>query len=214
MIGRSGFGNVANALSNSERIFNITAGLSVLLWSALGMLTDANFMGITPVRLCISLLNLLVGLLFLTRSPLLKPGAPSSLIISLPSLLIAGLAFKLAPPTDLWPIYAELVFVTGALFTFISFIYLGRNFAVLPAVRGIVTQGPYLIIRHPAYAGEMLMIIGCFIAHPTLISVWPCLAAFPAVILRINAEEKILKEETVYQSYARHAPYRLLPGIW
>ncbi len=201
-------------MSKSERIFNILAGLSVLLWAVLGIVASTGSTHVTPVRICISLLNLFVGFLFLTRNPLVKQGTKSSILISLPSLLVAGLAFKLSPPTDLWPVYAELIFIVGALLTITSFIYLGRNFAVLPAVRDIVTQGPYHIIRHPAYAGESFMVIGCFIAEPTIVSVWPFLAVLPCIIMRIKAEEKILKEEDAYQNYAQQAVYRLFPGIW
>lgn len=200
-------------MSTSERAFNIIAGLSAFLWSVLGLLTNAATC-ITPVRVCISLLNLSVGFLFLTRTPLVKQGTQSSILISLPSFLVAGLAFKLSPSTDLWPVHAEIIFVIGTLLTLVSFIYLGRNFAVLPAVRGIVTQGPYLIIRHPAYAGEFLMVVGCFIANPTIVSVWTFLAALPCTVIRIKVEEKILQEEVAYQDYTQKVVYRLLPGIW
>ena len=177
-------------------------------------MTNAGVAPITPVRICVSAINFLVGFLFLTRSPLTRKGTTSSIIFSLPSFLVAGLTFKLSPPTDMWPVYAEILFILGTLFTITSFIYLGHNFAVLPGVRGIVTHEPYHLIRHPAYVGELFLVTSCFIANPTLVSVWPFLAALPCIMMRIKAEEKLLKTEKTYRDYADKTVYRLLPGIW
>jgi protein-S-isoprenylcysteine O-methyltransferase Ste14 len=79
----------------------------------------------------------------------------------------------------------------------------------------IISSGPYAVVRHPMYAGWMLMIIatpialGSYRALPVFI-----LFAIP-LILRIVHEEKILfRELPGYTGYCLSVKYRLIPYIW
>jgi len=200
-------------MSRSERCFNALLGMSVLSWAFLGLLaTDEP--SVTPVRLAITALHLCVGGLILFRGPLQEGGSIASCWASLPSLLIAGLAIRSAPLFHQWPLPSELLFLCGTMLALFGFISLGRSFAVLPALRSTVVRGPFRVIRHPAYLGELLMVVACCTAAPS----WPALAvlavAVPFCVLRIAAEERLLMSSPDYARYADRVRWRLIPQLW
>lgn len=90
--------------------------------------------------------------------------------------------------------------------------YLGRCFGVLPAARGLVTRGPYRVVRHPVYLGEIGACVGLAIAAPTLRN-WFLLLAFVAgQTVRMRLEERELRDSfPEYERYAQRVP-RLLPS--
>ena len=87
------------------------------------------------------------------------------------------------------------------------------------AVRGaqpLVDHGPYRIVRHPAYSGQLLMALGVAIGYSSAIG----LAAIPVLLIpglayRIQVEERLLATQfgESYASYARRTP-RIIPGLW
>ncbi len=89
-----------------------------------------------------------------------------------------------------------------------------RNFGVAPAIRGVEVHGPYAFLRHPMYASYFIAQLGFLYAFPTL---WNAaiIAAWTALqVLRINAEERLLKTEPRYQAYAAHVRWRLIPCVF
>jgi len=78
-----------------------------------------------------------------------------------------------------------------------------------------ITTGPYGIIRHPMYAGALLML---FFTPPALGSFWGLIAFFPMLALlalRILEEEKFLaKNLSGYDKYCQNVRYRLVPLVW
>jgi protein-S-isoprenylcysteine O-methyltransferase Ste14 len=80
----------------------------------------------------------------------------------------------------------------------------------------LVQSGPYRIIRHPAYAGYLLMALGLALGYSSLLGfLSTLLILLPAVAYRIRVEERLLAEHfgTQFEEYARKTK-RLLPGIW
>ena len=157
----------------NERIVNYLLGLSVISWAVLGLLHDPPDSRFTTVRITISGLNLVVGIFILLRMPVKENGSVRLIAAALPSLVIAGFAFKLSPTPIVWPVHAQGLFVAGGLLAAGSFVFLGKSFAILPALRDIVVNGPYRIVRHPAYLGELLMVLACALAKPELINIMP-----------------------------------------
>jgi protein-S-isoprenylcysteine O-methyltransferase Ste14 len=79
----------------------------------------------------------------------------------------------------------------------------------------VISTGPYAIVRHPMYAGALLMLF----ATPLALGSWWGLLMFVPMTLtiawRLLAEEKFLaKNLTGYAAYCQSVHYRLLPLIW
>jgi protein-S-isoprenylcysteine O-methyltransferase Ste14 len=80
----------------------------------------------------------------------------------------------------------------------------------------VVTNGPYRMVRHPAYAGGLLICIGVGLMSAN----WVGLAAMTllplaVIVWRIHIEENALLTtlDGRYRSYASHHK-RLVPLIW
>lgn len=189
-------------------------GVNVLAWGILGLTTASASDRWSVVRLCISSLHFVVGALFITRKSVREHGKIRDLLIAIPSLLACGAAFKFAPSPATWPAFAQVVFAVATFFAIASLICLGRNFAVLPALRSVTTIGPYAWLRHPAYLGEAGMVLACWLAGPNWISGTACLLLVPTLMIRITAEERVLRLSPEYQSYVKSVRWRLVPGLW
>ena len=55
---------------------------------------------------------------------------------------------------------ASILVVGGQLLALIAVLYLRRSFAVFVELRAVVLTGPYRYVRHPMYAGYILMAVG------------------------------------------------------
>jgi len=171
--------------------------------------------------LAVLALNLCVGVLFVVRRRALATAPPLALLGALPSFLLAGATWALAPPPSAWPVPLALLFGAGAVFTLAAFLALGRSFAVLPGRRQVVVGGPYRWLRHPAYLGEVAMVAAAALAGVLASAGVRCLAplvlgalALPAVALRVRVEEQVLSADPAYGAYSRQVRWRLLPGVW
>lgn len=92
-----------------------------------------------------------------------------------------------------------------------GFILLARSWAVLHAAqrqRRLATTGPYARIRHPQYAGFVLIMLGFLVQWPTLLT----LAMFPVLVwmyVRLaRAEEREVATEfgDEWRQWAAHTP--------
>jgi protein-S-isoprenylcysteine O-methyltransferase Ste14 len=80
----------------------------------------------------------------------------------------------------------------------------------------LVQNGPYRLIRHPAYAGYLLMALGISLGYSSLTGLVSVLALLiPGLIYRIKVEEKLLTNHfgEAYRQYM-YQTKRLIPGIW
>ena len=79
----------------------------------------------------------------------------------------------------------------------------------------VCDSGPYRIVRHPGYAGNILALPGIVLA---LGSVWtsiPVIVALIIAVTRTTLEDKTLQEELPgYLDYVRRVRYRLIPGVF
>jgi protein-S-isoprenylcysteine O-methyltransferase Ste14 len=91
---------------------------------------------------------------------------------------------------------------------------LRRSFGLLPANRGVVTHGPYRLVRHPIYFGYLASHIGFIIGNFGLNNLVLILAVAFCQIVRIREEETLLLKDEKYQAYVQKTRWRLLPGIW
>jgi protein-S-isoprenylcysteine O-methyltransferase Ste14 len=80
----------------------------------------------------------------------------------------------------------------------------------------LVQNGPYRTIRHPAYAGFLLLGIGLTVGYSSLIGLVSIpFLLLPGFIFRIKVEERLLTEEfgEEYNRYVQRTK-RLIPGVW
>jgi protein-S-isoprenylcysteine O-methyltransferase Ste14 len=110
-------------------------------------------------------------------------------------------------------VLANVLVALGAGFSIYSLLYLRLNFSILPEARGLTTSGPYRVVRHPVYLGEILGAIGLTIALPSLVSALVLVSFVGAQLIRTRMEERVLAAQLPgYTEYARTTP-RLLPFI-
>jgi protein-S-isoprenylcysteine O-methyltransferase Ste14 len=79
----------------------------------------------------------------------------------------------------------------------------------------VVDTGPYAAVRHPMYAGALLLVAGIPLALGSVAG----LLAFPpfvAILMwRLLDEERYLVSHLAgYAEYAQKTKYRLVPGLW
>jgi protein-S-isoprenylcysteine O-methyltransferase Ste14 len=79
----------------------------------------------------------------------------------------------------------------------------------------LASSGLYGLVRHPMYAGNLILMLGIPLA---LGSYWGLLFIIPGVavlIFRILDEEKLLSQDLAgYREYTQRVRYRLVPYVW
>jgi protein-S-isoprenylcysteine O-methyltransferase Ste14 len=109
---------------------------------------------------------------------------------------------------------AGLTMLAGGFLSLAAKVCLNRSFGLTAANRGIKRSGPYRAVRHPMYAGYILTQAGFLLAHPTPWNAAVYAVAWTLQVLRIAAEEKVLREDPAYRDYAAAVSARLIPGLY
>lgn len=79
----------------------------------------------------------------------------------------------------------------------------------------VISSGPYRWMRHPGYAGSLLV----YLATPFFLdSLWaflPVALLTVVLVIRTRLEDRTLQDELEgYRDYTQRTRYRLLPGVW
>ncbi|MDT5365370.1 MAG: hypothetical protein QOC69_7132 [Mycobacterium sp.] len=79
----------------------------------------------------------------------------------------------------------------------------------------VVSTGVYGLVRHPMYVGTLIMMVGTPLALDSYWGLLVTILTFPILALRIDDEEKMLRQELDgYDEYTKKVHYRLVPGVW
>ena len=119
-------------------------------------------------------------------------------------------AFSLLPPApqprvDLLLPLALLA--AGTATVLLALVYLRRAFSVTPQARGVVRAGPYSLVRHPMYVGNILYIAGMGLLLGTGPALLLALLLCALQGVRARYEERLLAATFAdYAAYARQVP--------
>jgi protein-S-isoprenylcysteine O-methyltransferase Ste14 len=79
----------------------------------------------------------------------------------------------------------------------------------------VVTTGPYRYVRHPMYAGAIVLFLCIPLALGSLWALSPGGFLVVLIVVRTYLEDRTLHRELEgYDAYAQRVRYRLIPGIW
>lgn len=143
-------------------------------------------------------------------------------VMSLVALSIAGLDQRLhwSDIVPLAGIVAGLVIGTIGLGLFAWATLVNAYFssvARIQADRGqqVISEGPYAIVRHPGYAGQLLSVVAIGLALNSLLAIIPAVIAGAFLARMTTVEDQLLRDELAgYAEYAAEVRYRLIPGLW
>jgi protein-S-isoprenylcysteine O-methyltransferase Ste14 len=81
--------------------------------------------------------------------------------------------------------------------------------------QSVISTGPYALVRHPMYAGALVMLIGIPLALGSWWGLLALLLILPVLIWRLLDEERFLRENlSGYADYQTQVKYRLVPFVW
>lgn len=128
-------------------------------------------------------------------------------------------AARMEPGTSVFFALGIVLILTGAAIRWYAMRVLGRFFTRDIATQSgqeVVQEGPYRLVRHPAYTGTLITLVGVGLA----LTNWASLIAMLVVPLagylyRISVEERLLQEALgePYRVYMQKTR-RLIPYIW
>jgi protein-S-isoprenylcysteine O-methyltransferase Ste14 len=79
----------------------------------------------------------------------------------------------------------------------------------------VISTGPYALVRHPMYAGGLVMLAGIPIALGSWWGLLVLIATMPALVWRLLDEERFLARNLPgYVEYQKEVRYRLIPHVW
>jgi protein-S-isoprenylcysteine O-methyltransferase Ste14 len=104
--------------------------------------------------------------------------------------------------------------LVGVIIALWSLTTLGRSFGFAAADRGLVSRGPYSIVRHPVYASYVFLLGGYLFQSFSLRNVLVAFLAVGCDVGRIRAEERVLAQNPGHPAYCRRVCWKMLPGVW
>jgi protein-S-isoprenylcysteine O-methyltransferase Ste14 len=145
-----------------------------------------------------------------------------ALSVGFPLVIVAGLdhRFGWSPAFPLWlVVFGFVLILLGYAFAAWA---LAENRFFSSVVRiqtdrghAVCDSGPYRLVRHPGYAGNIPPLLGIVLALGSAWTLIPAAVALIIAVVRTALEDQTLQEELPgYRDYARRVRYRLVPGIY
>jgi protein-S-isoprenylcysteine O-methyltransferase Ste14 len=114
-------------------------------------------------------------------------------------------------------IAADACVAAGFYVIFLTFRENSHASAVVEVAEGqrVISTGPYGLVRHPMYAGAVLLFAATPLALGSLWAFVPAAGLSLALVARILDEERYLVEHLRgYREYRQNVRARLMPGVW
>jgi len=145
-----------------------------------------------------------------------------ALSVVFPLVIVAGLDHRRgwSPVFPLWLIVLGFILISLG-YAFAAWALVENRFfsstVRIQTDRGHVVcdSGPYRMVRHPGYAGNILPLPGIVLALGSVWTLIPAMVALIVTVIRTTLEDRTLQDELPgYRGYARRVRYRLIPGIF
>ena len=131
-------------------------------------------------------------------------------ILAIIILIWRGEFFSSSPLVILGQLAAVVLAVSGR----IAFRKQQISVTAHPSDGPLVRSGPYRFIRHPMYAGVLLLIWVSILGHLSLVGILIGLIVLTNIVLRVEAEESLLKSRySEYADYMRQTK-KLVPFLY
>jgi protein-S-isoprenylcysteine O-methyltransferase Ste14 len=128
------------------------------------------------------------------------------------------LLFDIADTTHLIPDQVGAsVQAAGLALAAVSKAALGRSFGVLPAARGLVTRGPYRLVRHPMYLGYLIGDLAFLLGNASVRNALVILVLVMVQVMRIGREEAVCRagaSAAAWDAYRSSVRFRLIPFVY
>ncbi len=227
---------VAKLLRDFRRTktYDVVAAVPLIAWYLFGLSRQAPLTWLRlqqMVRGDIGLLDLLQGfallgslflvfllviLLLIRKTPGVRSRGALPRAVALMGAFLGNGFLYLKAVTLTLPVQvlADLLIAAGALGSLIAVSRLGGSFSMLPEARGLVTTGPYALVRHPLYLAEMIGVLGLVLQFQQPWSILLGAGVFVLQYWRSIFEERILTE--AYPDYAIYQArtWRFVPYVF
>ncbi len=133
--------------------------------------------------------------------------------------IVPGLDFRLHWSTvpAVVSLIADTFVVLGFLIVFLVFRENSYTSAIIEVSdqQQVITSGPYRVVRHPMYAGALLLLLFTPLALGSWVALPFALPLLLVIVVRLLDEERFLVENlSGYAGYREKVGYRLVPLIW
>lgn len=171
-----------------------------------------------PSRITLLLLVLAncltLGLSLFARVPKKRDWNPVTVLCSLGGTYYF-LAIELAPGAHLVPeVFGAALLVAGIAWQIYAKLSLRLSFGILPANRGIVSNGAYRFMRHPIYLSYFVADMGFLCTNFGLQNLLVYAGLYTLQVMRISREEALLSDDPEYRLYREKVRFRVIPGIY
>ena len=192
-------------------LFTTMATVSVLGVGAAPSASAAAFHALSA-----TLWGLFIVLINIRPAPLRRNRSAVGVVVALVSQLAVIAVGLFGARTDggVAVLASDVLLIAGLAFAICSVAVLGRCFGILPDVRGLVTRGPYRLVRHPLYLGELTAVLGIVLgSRRPLLAGGTWLVCVGLQLARTSYEERNIRAEfPQYDEYAARTR-RLIPGV-
>jgi len=154
---------------------------------------------------------------YLRRAPAIATSGSITAYVAAVVATLIPFAFPLLPaalPGTGQQLAGDALLLAGTAWSVWSLRFLGRNLSVIAQARSVVDAGPYRLVRHPLYTGEIVSTLGLALCVGTAwaFAIWLALCALQ-VHRALREEQVLLQALPGYRRY-RSRTAALLPGLF
>ncbi|MBO0765720.1 MAG: isoprenylcysteine carboxylmethyltransferase family protein [Hyphomicrobiaceae bacterium] len=118
-----------------------------------------------------------------------------------------------------WPVVLAGNLLVAAGYLFVFLVLRENSFAAstieVSPDQTVISTGPYALVRHPMYAGALLMFAGVPLALASWWGLVPFGVLVGGLVARLQDEEAYLARNLPgYEAYRETVCWRLVPGVW